>query len=397
MNILANIAIGLLFLLLAACTKNGEPATSPSDPSIGPQTLKEAADFPIGVAVTVQRESGHHDFLKDGEYRKRVRDNFDVVVPINAMKFYKLWQNGPDEPLDFDTMDRFVQIASKNGLDIHGHTYIWYKDTLREDFWLQEYVGDWGQLLNGYIKDVADHFREKVVSVDVVNEAFYQPPGKNQEAAIERPLEMNSWAHVDDYIAVAFEAASHADNSLDLYYNDFGLAGSEQLQDKVVTLIEDLKSRNVQIDGIGVQMHISHDWPEIESIRHAFKRFSALDVKVRVSELDVRMNKHGEHQTLSDTLSLQQAERYREVVRAYLECVPKTLRGGITFWGVSDRDYYDPACGAEGGECKKDWPRLFDADLKPKPAYFSVRDELIRGGNGISCFSIENLDLKWPL
>ena len=384
MKHLAGMAVGLLFALLTGCPENNvDPTNNPSN-AVLPQTLKAAADFPIGMAVTVQRDSGQHSFLQDRDYRQRVSENSDVVVPINAMKIYRLWAAGPYAPLDFSTMDQFARVAGENGLGIHGHTYVWYKDTGKKNFWLRQYNSDWTWLLETYIRKVATHFKGRLVSVDVVNEAFYQPDEKASGSFVARPLEMNGWTNVDDYIARAFLVAASADALPDLYYNETGLAGHTELRKQVEALIDDLQSRQVKIDGVGLQMHVS-DWPDIAEIRKALKDLSAKGIKIRISELDVRMNKKGGYTALDNTLAEAQAARYREIVRAYLDCVPQGLRGGITFWGVSDRDYHDPGCDREGEKCHQDWPRLFDNALQPKPAYFAVLEELTKGGDGVSC------------
>ncbi len=141
-------------------------------------------------------------------------------------------------------------------------------------------------------------------------------------------------------------------------------------------MISYLLSRNVPIDGVGFQMHVLPDWPSIASIKASWQKILNLDpkLKIKLTELDVRVNnKYANPPKVITSCNncpelQQQKQRYKDIVKAYLETVPADRRGGITVWGIADPDSWfaqDP-----------DWPLLWNASLAKKPAYDGFKEAL---------------------
>jgi endo-1,4-beta-xylanase len=60
-------------------------------------------------------------------------------------------------------------------------------------------------------------------------------------------------------------------------------------------------------------------------------------LKVRISELDVRVNPNKKYQFfLSKQFESYQADMYAYIVKSYLTNVPAAQQSGITIWGVTD-------------------------------------------------------------
>ncbi|HXO75487.1 MAG TPA: endo-1,4-beta-xylanase, partial [Puia sp.] len=129
----------------------------------------------------------------------------------------------------------------------------------------------------------------------------------------------------------------------------------------------ELKAAGAQIDGIGTQMHISI-LTSNSGIDAAFQKLAATGLKIRISELDVRLNpqdKVGFNSLPVDpTLLAFQADKYKYVVNSYLKNVPSAQRYGITVWGVDD-----PESWIILSQKKQDAPLLFDKNFAKKPAY----------------------------
>lgn len=138
-----------------------------------------------------------------------------------------------------------------------------------------------------------------------------------------------------------------------------------------------LKSKAAGIDGLGFQMHISLEHPALESIAGALQKAVDTGLKVKITELDVRLNSAGNLTALTQELAEQQKQRYKSVVNAYLDIVPSSQRGGISFWGVSDADSW--IVGLYGNP---DWPLLFDNNLVGKPALEGVSEAFIAENTG---------------
>jgi endo-1,4-beta-xylanase len=143
----------------------------------------------------------------------------------------------------------------------------------------------------------------------------------------------------------------------------------------MVRMVDDFRQRNVPLDGVGLQMHISIHTPEA-GIRKALRAFAQRGLLVHISELDVRINTTKDS-VLNETPELfeKQAEKVRQVVRAYVEEVPPAQRYGITTWGVAD-----PNSWVMKFWKKEDYPLLFDRNYRPKKAYYAFQ-EGITGSN----------------
>lgn len=121
MQIKSRIAAILLspLVLLFACKKND--GFGPSDPAPyadSTSPLKDAADFPIGVAIS------YTPMMSDQKYAATIKRDFDAVVFDYNMKHGALVRN--DGTIDFTRADEMINAAS--GLEIFGHTLGWHQN-----------------------------------------------------------------------------------------------------------------------------------------------------------------------------------------------------------------------------------------------------------------------------
>jgi endo-1,4-beta-xylanase len=320
------------------------------------QPLKALAAFPVGVAVP----AGPHpnSLLTSRERQELVKRHFDSLTAENIMKMASL-QPHPGEFV-FEHADALADYAGQHALLLHGHVLVWHKQA---PDWMDEFEGtrdEWITLFREHIRTVAGHFAGRVASWDVVNEAFTD----------EVPTEYRDtiwYEHIGpEYIEMAFRLARDADPRADLYYIDYGISGAfgPGKLERVLAMVDDFRARDIPIDGIGFQMHIHADIPRLEDIRASFAKAADHGIKVRISELDVSMNTGAQYAELTPGLAEQQRRRYTQVVRVYKQTVPPHLRGGITVWGITDADSWIPEF-----RQRPDWPLLFDANFKPKPAF----------------------------
>jgi endo-1,4-beta-xylanase len=230
------------------------------------------------------------------------------------------------------------------------------------------------QALNDFITGTVGHFKNTVKAWDVVNEAV-SPSGAfrttaNSSDIPNKGADYFMWSDYlgRDYPLKAFTYAKAADPTADLYINDFGLESSSVKTDSLIALVNELKTKGAKIDGIGTQMHVTVN-TSYAGIDAAFKKLAATGLKIRVSELDVRINplNKPEYQTLKvpATLLATQADMYQYIVSSYLKYIPAAQRAGITIWGVNDKNSWLYNNGRE-------YPLLFDNDYNRKPAYSGV-------------------------
>lgn len=228
------------------------------------------------------------------------------------------------------------------------------------------------QVLGTYITSVVNHFKGKVHSWDVINELFADDGTiRNNSNTSTSASDVFVWSNYmgRDYALKAFNYAKAADPTATLFINDYNLETSPAKLDSLLAFVKELKTKGAKVDGIGTQMHIGTSTP-LSGIETMMQKLGASGLKIRISELDVRVGNGGSAGTppKSDALA-NQAVMIKYVVGSYLRNIPAAQRAGITVWGLTDNTSWLYNSGA-------DYPLLYDQNYKKKPAYASFLQAL---------------------
>lgn len=276
---------------------------------------------------------------------------FSVVTPENAMKW------GPVHPertrYDFAAADRIVEFARAHGQAVRGHTLVWHQQNpawlVDGSFTRDELVG----ILRDHIHTVVGRYRGEVAHWDVVNEAV-DDQGRMRD---------NLWLRGigPEYVELAFRFAHEADPSARLFYNDYLIERAGPKADAVDRLVTGLLERGVPIEGVGFQMHVFTPglMPSAGDLAAQFRRYADRGLDVAVTELDVALLLPSSPQALVD-----QAAAYG---RAASACLSVARCKTFVMWGYTDGDSWIPTTFPGFGDAL-----VFDADLRPKPAYESL-------------------------
>jgi endo-1,4-beta-xylanase len=326
--------------------------------------LKSLASFPIGVAVNAGFEA--NSFLSSStsaQQQSVVLPNFSQLTAGNIMKMGYL--HPTETSFTFGQADELVAFAAANGMGLHGHTLIWHADYQVPAF-MKNYSGDFAAMLKNHVQTIVSHFRGKVASWDVVNEAL----ADDGEPTVGNNLRSTVFSQRMgiDFIDQAFINARAADPQVDLFYNDYNLEAAWQKTWNMLALVDGMRSRGVPITGVGFQMHVGIDWPSISAIEASLKAVADRGLKVKITELDVSLK--SAYTSFTPEAADRQKQRYHDIVAAYLRAVPPAQRAGITVWGVWDTNSWinEPT--------RPDWPLLFDANFNAKPALQGFKDAL---------------------
>lgn len=348
-----HIAFALLTTALLSCDKGHTTLGPIPPPVVAPSTttLKDMP-FPFGAAVNAGL------LRSNSAYKALVVKEYSSLTAENAMKFATL--HPAENTYNWTDADEIVALAQANGKRIHGHTLNWYKSL---PTWVTNFQGDtqaWENLLKTHIQTVVAHFKGKVASWDVVNEAF-EEDGTYRNSIWVQKLGT-------DYIARAFQYAHQADPDALLFYNDYGHEYGATKRTAILNLANDLKARGIPIHGIGMQMHTRHNQTDA-NITLAITLAAATGLKVHISELDIALNPDNiANLTYSATLAEQLAAKYKSIVKAYY-AIPKAQQFGITTWNVTDGDSWIPT-----EYNRPDWPLPFDNNYQRKAAYQGILD-----------------------
>ncbi|MEO6006029.1 MAG: endo-1,4-beta-xylanase [Opitutus sp.] len=284
----------------------------------------------------------------------------------------------------FEAGDAVAQFAQEHQLAFYGHMLLWQH--LSRDWLFKEKDGSPLPRekalanLRGFIDTVVRHYRGKVKSWDVVNEALSDDDG---EYLRDTPARR---AIGDDFIVQAFAFAHAADPDAELYYNDYNieLPGKRA---KTLRLLRELRAAGVRVDAIGIQGHWMLDGPAPGVISDAIREFHDAGYKVMITELDVDVLprtvsganmetvEHGPNpypDGLPDDMQQRLATRYGELFDAMLKPPGVTM---ITFWGSHDGRSWLNNFPVKN---RTNHALLFNRALEPKPAFQAVLESLER-------------------
>ena len=339
--------------------------------------LREAfADqFRIGVAVTDDQVMGR----APAEARLIAR-HFNTITPENLLK----WESVKPEPhiYMFEASDAFAAFGERHDLFMVGHALVWHQQTPAWVFQDDEGRPATREVLLARMKEhidrVVGRYRGRIQAWDVVNEAL------NADGS----LRDSPWRKIigDDYIERAFMFAHAADPAAELYYNDYEMVSAPK-RAGAIALVRRLQAAGVPITGIGAQQHFSLDYPTLQAVEDTFAELGALGIKVMVTELDLtvlpnRSSENGAEVSRREAaapelnpyaaglpveVQAQLARRYADLFAIYRR--HQDVLDRVTLWGLQDGKSWRNNWPIPG---RTDYPLLFDRDLLPKPAFWSI-------------------------
>jgi len=302
------------------------------------------------------------------EYFEILTTHYNTVTCENDMKPDRLAPRVKGDPYRWVTADNMVSRMAEYNIKVHGHTLVWHSQT---PAWMTTGTpAEVRENMVNYIKAVLGHYKGKVFSWDVVNEALRD--GVSDASDWRNCLRTDSgWfiAMGADYIELAFRTAREADPDVLLYYNDYNL-NNQRKSDAVRNMVRELNdkykaegnTRNL-IDGIGMQAHYGLN-TRIDDVRASIEKFAEIGVIVDISELDVETKTGNsgirKNSVMTDTEARLQAILYAQLFNVFREYKDHITR--VTMWGIDDENNWK----SYGNPC------LFDGDLNPKPAFYAV-------------------------
>lgn len=335
----------------------------------GPKSLKDAYDglFSIGVAVNRQN-------ISDSAQIELIKKEFNSITAENAMKPGEIH---PKEGVwNFGLSDSIANFCRENGIKLRGHNLVWHSQFA--DWMFTDKKGKpvskevFYSRLRDHIHTVVNRYKDVVYAWDVVNEAMSDGgpmwPGRKPNPYRESRLYQLCG---DEFIAKAFEYAHEADPEAILFYNDYN-AATPQKRDNIYNMVKKMQDAGVPIMGIGMQGHYNIYGPSEEDIDAALTKYSELVDHIHITELDVRCNdemggqlrfSQGQNKPMPGYINTLQEDQYDRLFRVFRKHKDKI--DNVTFWNLSDGDSWLGV---------NNHPLPFDENLKPKRAYYAVKN-----------------------
>lgn len=321
--------------------------------------------FAIGVAVSPRA-------LKTDE-AQLILQQFNSMTPENAMKMSPV--HPAENQYNWEGADSIAAFAKRNKLKLRGHTLCWHNQTPRW-FFTDSATGKQVskevllQRLKDHISTVVKRYKSVIYAWDVVNEVIADNPNEYFRNSLFYQI------CGEEFVAKAFQYAHEADPGAQLFYNDYNEINASK-REKIFKLVKGLKDAGVPIHGVGLQGHWAINEPSEQQLDSTIGRFAELGLKVQITEMDISVypkEHNARERKAADYDTVFTAEKENRQIEMYKMCFRifrkyKNVVSSVTFWNISDRHSWLDNFPVRG---RKDYPLLFDKDLKPKKAYWEV-------------------------
>jgi len=347
------------------------------------QTLRQSAETRgkrIGVAwddnlqYWTNAVTGWNGLKIDRDYYSNtIVTNFNLLVPERCMKIKDVhpgvnaWR--------FESMNTMFRVALQNDLKIRATCMVWHRGL---PAWVSNLTpGEPSRAalsnhIEGLMRYTLTNFPGMVIEWDIVNEAV----ADDTDPAFPG-LRSTLWRDKigDDYIAWAFQCAQtalariHADHpgvptDVKLFYNDYDNETTNAKSRAILSLLNGIRARGIQVDGVGMQMHWGAGWgaDTTAAVAANMAEFIAHGYLANITEIDLSI-------PMSNASGLSnQAYNYREMAKLVADTAQST---SFLCWGVTDRHSW-----LNGGEMGSNrFAHFFDYRYAPKRAVQEIVSE----------------------
>jgi endo-1,4-beta-xylanase len=306
----------------------------------------------------------------------RLAINFHMTAPWISNPISALRPSRTD--YNFSWLDGQYAWAVAQGVTIHGAVLVWGPGTGFVPEWVEALGGraEAEAALKDHVKTVVSRYPEVRVW-EVTNEPWHDQAyaGTRQPNGLIMNRRDLWWEKLgEDYPLIAARAARDANPKAALIINDNFNYYPSRTFDVMYSLSQRMVAEGV-LDGVGFQMHMNalRPQPERSEMQRAFAAFANLKggrFSLHVTECDV--NLHAVPGTQQERWALQ-ADYVYDSLTAFLDAGGRNF---IAFNESDDHSWYSSMPDPYGGPDAE--ATLFTPDLAPKPAYFAVREALLR-------------------
>jgi len=347
-----------------------------------PSIYKTLADyFPaVGAAVDTSDLSGAH--------AQMLTTHFNSMTPGNDLKWSSVETSLGS--YNYTNGDALVGEAVCANMKVRGQNLVWATGAQTPSYATGDGTNSPANQatvianIQEHIRSEVEHFGSKVYAWDVVNEPldpsqpdclahgpFYQVLGKS-------------------YIDVALQAArQYAPSGTLLFINDYSTADPNRLA-CLVTVLQDLQSRGIPLDGVGHEMHNAINYPSIAAMVNAIDTVNANfpNLVQQITEMDVSVYNAGNTTSnygnnIPPAVLAEQGWLYATYFDALRQLKGKL--SAVTFWGMADDDTWLDSFPVT----RTDYPLPFNMQLQAKPAYWGIVDPTQLPGYGLT-FSLSS-------
>ena len=352
---------------VAACAQTKYIQAAPQ----GLNDLAAAKGLTYGAMVTWKRWDGDNGLSAGDAFEQLIEHECGLVV--SAMEIFWGLNSQGQGSFDFSGADQMVAWSQQHGKKLRGHNLIWHEQTpswfkgIRDRAYAEKKLVE-------HVTSLCSRYAGKMQSWDVVNEVL----DPRESDGLRRSVFYKLLGPA--FLDTAFHAARAADPKALLVINDYAIEYNtdhdQRKRQALLNLLDGFKQRGTPIDAVGIQSHLyinRQDTFDQSLFANFLKEISDRGLQIMLTEMDVvDVGAPGDIAARDAAV----AAVYKNYLDAAL--ASPALKDVIT-WGLSDHDSWivhtnEPDFHRDDGLTPRPLP--FDADLKPKPAYFAIADAL---------------------
>ncbi|MCF8226098.1 MAG: endo-1,4-beta-xylanase [Bacteroidales bacterium] len=229
--------------------------------------------FGFGTAISA------NEFNSNETYRNKIFEMFNEVVFENDLKWPQFSINNTAHITQvMDSLDKY-------DIPVRGHNIIWpswrhmpsYVETLKDD------PQGLRNAIDNRIDQVTQYTRGRLNDWDVINEPYTE----HDIMDILGNEVMADW----------FKRARQNDRNVKLYLNDYSIISSggknTVKQDYYYNLVQEIGANGGEVDGIGLQGHMSSELTSITKVYDIIDRFAQLGKEIKITEHDINITQRG--------------------------------------------------------------------------------------------------------
>ncbi|MEX2370411.1 MAG: endo-1,4-beta-xylanase [Bacteroidales bacterium] len=226
--------------------------------------------FGFGTAIAAG------EFNNNSTYRNKVLEMFNEVVFENDLKWPQF------NPSNTDHITRAMDTLDAHHIPIRGHNVIWpswkftpnYLESLKDDPLTLR------NTIDNHIDQVTSYTKGRLNDWDVINE----PYSEHDIQDILGNEAMADW----------FKRTKLNDRDVKLYLNEYSIISSggknTVKQDYYYNLIQEIEGYGGEIDGIGIQGHMSSELTPITRVYDILEKYAPLGKEIKITEHDIALD-----------------------------------------------------------------------------------------------------------
>jgi endo-1,4-beta-xylanase len=367
--------LGLGSTLVVGCAA-GRRSLEPTSPSVGstPSLARLAAEKGIKFGSTAGAGPANSGSFRNPEYVRLLKSDCAIIVPENEMKWQAIRPS--IDAFDFRRLDEMLSFAEANGLETRGHTLLWHRPEWMPA-WLE--ANDFGirpataaaDILTRHVNTVAERYRGRMRSFDVVNEAVLH------DSSLATTAISRAFGDTLGLLDLAFHTARNALPEAELVYNDYMSwePGNEGHRAGVLRLLEGFKARGVPVDTLGIQSHIRIDSLDGQTglpakqereWRQFLDAVTAMGYDIAITEFDVNDQTAPAGITARDQMVADFAKAYLDIMFGFPQLKTALL------WGMQDRYSWLQSFKPLRADGLPKRPCPYDDNGQAKPLYAAI-------------------------